>query len=173
MWLCGDCHVPYEKAWIVGERTGALQMLVGDYKFQHARAGYKDLGDLLLAVFPELPQETVIVPIPTVASHIRERGYDHTLLVAKYVAKVRHLELCQLLQRKTDTKQRQATATQRFSQAEQAFGIKDGRINPDVPYLLIDDVITTGATMKYASQILRKAGAKHVWIAAIARQTLD
>jgi len=169
MWLCDDCKVPYERAWVVGDREGVLQRVIGLYKFQRARDGYKVLGQLLLNTLPDLPPDTIIVPVPTVAGHIRERGYDHMLLIAKYVAKKRGLKIQRLLDRKTVTKQRQSTAAQRTSQAKQAFAIS-GVINPNIPYLLLDDVVTTGATIKYASLALRKAGAKHVWVAAIARQ---
>lgn len=172
MWLCKSCRTPYERAWLVGNRGGVLQRLIGDYKFQRAKSGYKDLGDLLLAVLPELPAETVIVPVPTVSSHIRERGYDHIMLIAKYISRSRGLKIQKLLYRRTDTKQRQATAGQRIAQAKEAFEVK-GNINPKIPYLLLDDVVTTGATIKYASEGLRAAGAKHIWVAAIARQTLD
>lgn len=43
-------------------------------------------------------------------------------------------------------------------------------VDADIPYLLIDDVITTGATIKCAVRALKKAGAKHVYVAALARQ---
>ena len=171
MWLCNLCNMPYQKAWVVGERDGVLQRLIGLYKFQRAKEGYKTLGDLLLSILPELTPGTIIVPVPTVSAHIRERGYDHMLLIAKYVAKKRNLELKRLLYRKTDTKQRQSSAVQRTKQAKQAFAVR-GEIMPDVPYLLLDDVITTGATIKYASQALREAGAINVWVAVIARQSL-
>jgi len=171
-WLCGKCQVPYEKAWVVGERDGPLQRLVGLYKFQRARAAYKSLGDLLLDILPELPAETVVVPIPTTPGRIRERGYDHMLLVARYVAKIRGLKCHRLIRRQTNTKQRQATASKRDLQAKNAFFVP-GKIDPDIPYLIVDDVVTTGATIKYASQALRDAGAKHVWVAVVARQTLD
>jgi ComF family protein len=172
MWLCADCRVPYERAWAVGNREGVLQRLIGLYKFERAKSGYKELGDLLLSSLPELPPETIIVPIPTVSGHVRERGYDHMLLIARYVAKKRGLRLQCLLERKTGTKQRQAGASQRESQAKRAFSV-NGVIDGSVPYLLLDDVITTGATLKYASKALVDAGANHVWVAVIARQTLD
>lgn len=172
MWLCKGCRVPYERAWAVGNREGVLQRLIGLYKFERARSGYKALGELLLNSLPELPPETIIVPVPTVSGHIRERGYDHMLLIAKYVAKKRGLKLQRLLERKTSTKQRQAGASQREVQAKRAFEVR-GVISKDVPYLLLDDVITTGATLKYASKALVDAGAKHVWVAVVARQTLD
>lgn len=172
MWLCNTCRAPYERVWVVGPREGALQRLIGLYKFERAKSAYKVLGDLLLKTLPELPPETVIVPVPTVSAHIRERGYDHMLLIAKYVARVRDLKCQQLLIRNTNTKQRQATARQRTAQAKQAFGV-NGAINSSIPYLLIDDVITTGATIEYAAKTLRNAGAKHVWVAVIARQILD
>jgi len=164
--------MPYARAWAVGERDGILQRLIGIYKFERTKSAHKVLGDLLLDVLPELPANTIIIPVPTVSSHIRERGYDHMLLIAKYVAKARGLQCKQLVCRLTNTKQRQATAKQRLAQAEQAFAV-DNQVDSTRPYLLLDDVITTGATVKYASQALCDAGAKHVWIAIIARQTLD
>jgi len=170
--LCSSCNVPYEKAWFVGDRQGVLQRLIGLYKFERARSGYKLLGDLLLESLPELPKDTVIVPVPTTNARIRERGYDHMLLVSRYLAKSLGIECQQLIRRNLNTKQRQANARQRMSQAKHAFRV-DSLLNKDIPYLLVDDIMTTGATVKYASQALRDAGAKHVWIAVIARQTLD
>ena len=170
--LCTSCQVPYEKVWVVGERAGALQRVIGLYKFERAKSAYKVLGDLLLEILPDLPDDTIIVPIPTVSSHIRERGYDHMLLIAKYIAKSRNLKYQTVLDRITTTKQRQSSAKKRALQAKNAFEVV-GKIDKNVPYLLIDDVMTTGATIKYASKTLQKAGANHVWVAIIARQTLD
>lgn len=172
MCLCNTCKVSYEQAWVVGRREGVLQRLVGLYKFERAKSAYKDLGGLLLDILPELPLETVVVPIPTTPSRIRERGYDHILLIARYFAKSRGLKCRQLITRQTNTKQRQASAKQRLEQAKRAFCVNSD-IDANIPYLLVDDVYTTGATIKYASQVLQKAGAKHIWVAIIARQTLD
>lgn len=170
-WLCQNCRVPYERAWVVGEREGVLQRLIGLFKFERAKSAYKPLADLLLDILSDLPVGTVVVPIPTTSSRIRERGYDHMLLVAKYVAGVRGLRCQQLVYRQANTKQRQATAKERDLQAKKAFIVKD-EIDADTPYLLVDDVMTTGATIKYAAKALRDAGAKHVWVAVIARQVL-
>jgi ComF family protein len=172
MWLCSDCKMPYERAWAVGIRAGILQRLIGLYKFERSRAAYKILGELLLAALPDLPLGTIVVPVPTVTSHIRERGYDHILLVANYISCLKGLQCEQLLSRITITKQRQATARQRTEQAKRAF-IANGKLDGNKNYLLIDDVVTTGATIKYAAKALRAAGAKHVWVAVIARQTID
>jgi ComF family protein len=170
-WLCKECHLPFSRAWVVGKRSGILQRLIGNYKFQRARSAYRDLGDLLIDILPDLPVDTVIVPVPTTPAHIRERGYDHTLLIARYLAKRLNLSCCQILHRVTDTKQRQSSAKQRDTQARLAF-VADKISNKDCPYLLLDDVITTGSTVKYASKALSKAGAKNIWVVAIAYQPL-
>lgn len=170
--ICASCHLPYSRAWCVGERQGSLQRLIGLYKFERVRSAYKDLGDLLSAAMPDLPAGVVIVPIPTVAAHIRQRGYDHTLLLARYIARKRQLPLQQLLVRLTKTTQRQESAAVREAQAKAAFAVK-GTVSKDSIYLLIDDVMTTGATLKYATKALQAAGATQVWVAVVARQTLD
>jgi ComF family protein len=170
--ICRDCHLPYQRAWCVGERHGALQRLIGDYKFVNAKAAYRTLGDLVDGTIPELPDNAVIVPVPTVNSHIRLRGYDHMKLIARYIARKRRLALRTCLHRHTATKQRQAGRQQRIHQARRAFycptPLDDSKV-----YILLDDVVTTGATVRYGAQALCAAGAKHVWVVAIARQPLD
>lgn len=170
--VCNRCVVPYARAWCVGERSGVLQRVIGGFKFQNVYAAYKPLADLLLDTLDELPAETVVVPVPTTAGHIRERGYDHTALLARRVAKIRQLTSRSVLCRVTTTKQRDASRAQRIAQAKKAFAVR-GYIDTTVPYLLIDDVVTTGATIHYAAKALRDAGAREVWVAVIARQPLD
>jgi len=164
--------VSYSRAWCVGERKDALQRLIGLYKFERVRSAYLVLGDLLVAVLPDLPDDVVVVPVPTVPSHIRQRGYDHTLLLARRLARSKHLKLSKVLIRATDTMQRHTGASQRRSQAERAF-IAGQTLDKNTTYLLVDDVVTTGATVNYAAKVLKNAGAGDVWVVAIARQTLD
>lgn len=156
----------------MGERSEALQRLIGQYKFQYAKSAYRDIGMLVDGRLPDLPDATVIVPVPTVGSHVRERGYDHTLLIARHIAKKRKLPLRQLIERRTNTKQRDATRSVRISQAKQAFEV-NVPADHNVPYLIVDDVVTTGATVQYAAQALWDAGARIIWVAVVARQPLD
>lgn len=170
--ICTECKVPYDRAWCVADRRDHLQRLVDGYKFTNAFAAYKPLADLLHERLPELPGDTVIVPVPTVASHIRQRGYDHMLLIARRFARLRHLSLETDLRRLTSTKQRDASRSQRIEQAKAAFACSK-QLSANATYLLLDDVMTTGATMRYAAQALRDAGASTVWCATISRQPLD
>lgn len=170
--LCGRCKVAYERAWCVGERADELQQLIKSFKFQRAKAAYRPLADLLSETLPELPKNTVIVPIPTLSSHIRQRGYDHTLLVARRLASSMNLHVEPVLRRQTATKQVGADRALRLEQARAAFSCNQ-TLKSDVPYLLVDDVITTGATLEYAARSLKKTGATVVWVAAVARQPLN
>jgi ComF family protein len=156
----------------VARRAAVLEKLINAYKFENAIAAHRFLGDLLLARLPDLPANVVIVPVPTINSHIRQRGYDHMRLIAKYVARRRGVRSASLLRRRTTTRQRDASRADRERQATEAY-IVAGRIDPAVPYLIIDDVATTGATLRHAARVLREAGAETIWVAAVARQPLD
>jgi ComF family protein len=170
--ICRDCKVPYARAWCVADRRDNLEKLINGYKFANTHAAYNVLADLLHERLPQLPANTVIVPIPTVGSHVRQRGYDHMLLIAKRLAKLRNLPISADLKRATTTKQREASRSKRIAQAKVAFTVTK-EFSPDITYLLIDDVVTTGSTMKYAAQKLLDAGAGAVWVATISRQPLD
>jgi predicted amidophosphoribosyltransferase len=59
-----------------------------------------------------------------------------------------------------------------MAQAKRAFRVA-GPLDDTKSYLVIDDVYTTGATIKYATKALYKAGARNIYVVVIARQTLD
>lgn len=170
--VCQGCSVAYDRAWCVGRRQDTLQHLIGNYKFTNAKAAHHSLALLLDKRLPLLPDTTIIVPIPTVSSHIRQRGYDHMLRMAKTLGRFRNIPVSTALERQTSTKQRDASRSVRIKQAKAAF-ICNRPLDPDVTYLLLDDVVTTGATVNYAAATLKAAGATTVWVATISRQPLD
>lgn len=162
------CSPAIERSWCAGEFSDGMERLIGAYKFNYAKAAYRPLGEVLLACLPQLPSDTVIVPIPTVRRHVRQRGYDHTMLLAQYIADKLSLRVDNLLVRATSDVQKGANRQQRQLQAKVAFGLSASP-QPDIPYLLIDDVVSTGFTMKYAARALSEAGSKKVWAGAVAR----
>ena len=170
--ICIKCHEPYQKAWCVGERRSVLEQLIDAYKFEHVKAAHRTFAELLDEALPLLPPETIVVPLPTVAPHIRQRGYDHMLLVARSFAKRRGLQLSTALRRVGANKQLGSSRKDRIAHAKSAYEVS-GELDPTVPYLLLDDVFTTGASLHYAALKLREAGAREIWVAVIARQPLD
>jgi predicted amidophosphoribosyltransferase len=113
-----------------------------------------------------------VVPTPTAPAHMRERGYDHMLLVAQYFALLRGLPLSQVIGKSNMATQHHSNRQARIAQAQSAFRVL-GVVSPGVTYVLLDDVVTTGSTVAEASRVLKEAGARTVWVGAIARQPLD
>jgi ComF family protein len=170
--ICPEHHMSYKKAWIVGVRCGTLQRLIGSLKFQNMKAAAENLASLLDARLPALPANTLIVPIPTTTAHIRQRGYDHLQLIAEHFAIKRGLPIARVLGRGNTATQHQADRTTRLEQAQSAFRLTES-IDPAATYLILDDVVTTGATIYEASRLLVQAGACFIFVGALARQPLD
>ena len=169
--ICYTCKTAYQHAWCVGERDDILKQVIDGYKFSRKKASYKILAELLDDIVPMLPRDTILVSVPTQSAHVRQRGYDHTQLIARELARLRKLVYRPLLSREHQLVQRGSTKVQRHQQASTAFRVHQ-HIDPEPPYLLIDDIVTTGATVKFAAQALQKSGAKIIMVAAIARQPL-
>ncbi len=168
--ICSNHKTTYQKAWCVGDRIDSLQRLIDAYKFERVRGAADSLAFLLNERLPVLPANTVIVPVPTIHRHVRQRGYDHTLLIAKQLAKLRGLTAKQLILRRDKIAQRGLTRQQRFGHAESAYYCLQDL--DQTPYLIVDDIVTTNATLKYCAQTLRDAGADTVWVGVVARQEL-
>jgi len=169
---CAGCDLPFSKAWITGVREAELSRVIGDFKWARTYEAHKSLAMLLDQTLPILPRSTIVLFIPTITHHKRIRGYDHAELIARSFAKMRGLQVRSVLGRKNNTVQHKATKSERQRQAEVAFTCKQQLIST-VPYLIIDDVVTTGSTIKAATRVLKGAGANEVWVAAIARQPLS
>lgn len=170
--ICVEHRKLYQDGWCVGPRDDVLEQLINGYKFGRKRANHLVLGELLGGVMAELPADAVLVPIPTIRRHIRQRGYDHALLIAQYIATGRGLKCTPLLRRRTQTVQLGASKKDRRKQAAVAFAC-DEMLDGERLYVLVDDVFTTGATMEYAAKELKRAGARHTAIAVATRQPLD
>lgn len=168
--LCGSCSEPYERAWCVGEHVDAIKSLVAELKFDRAASVARQLAALLDQAIDDLPTGTVVTSIPTHSAHIRRRGYDHARLIAREFAQRRGLRYRDLLKRQTQVEQRGANRANRMAQAKRAFTARFDDVHDTV--LLIDDVFTTGATVRNGAAVLRKAGAERVWVAVVARQPL-
>ncbi len=167
--VCPDCEMPFAGLWAFGWREGTLEKLVEQYKYQSVRAMGVELAELLDYAIPAsfAGTDIVVVPLPTIGRHVRERGLDHTLLLAKKLAWRRGWQCQQLLGRAMDTVQVGAKVSERAAQAQKAYMLR-GKIDPSLRYLLLDDVWTTGSTMLAAAKVLHAAGAKQIYGAVVA-----
>lgn len=119
----------------------------------------------------------VLVPLPTIRKHIRERGFDHTLRLCFELENFLQkrlddfgisAEYQSLLVRKNKTVQVGKEKKERVKQAEKAYGIREGvEIENKTLYILVDDVTTTGASLAAAKKILQ---AKQVWAAVLMKE---
>ncbi len=170
--LCRDCRENgvFDEFFCVGERAGILKRLVGDFKFNSERAAAKSIALVLDATLPHLTDNFTIVPIPTIAPHIRQRGFDHTKLVAKNVAKLRKVPAAtSLLERQSNSVQHGLSARDRRIAAQRAFAVAKNRRVPE-NVILFDDIYTTGATLTEAAKKLRAAGVKKIYGLVVCRQ---
>ncbi len=163
--FCRHC-----RGWCLTTRTGAVESIINDVKFRRTKSGVEALADILDDAMPACSSDIVLVPVPTAPSNIRRRGYDHMALIAKRLAKRRQLLYVPLLRRRTNVTQHFAkTAVQRREQAKAFFEIAKTP-DPHLTYVIIDDIYTTGSTLKAARKCLKDAGVKHIRLVAITRQ---
>ncbi|HEU0266257.1 MAG TPA: phosphoribosyltransferase family protein [Candidatus Saccharimonadaceae bacterium] len=148
--------------------------MVDAYKWDNCRDAATELGTVLVESLPKVPPDTRFVPIPTIAAHRRRRGYDHTKLMAEALVARCGGCVTPLLVRRTNSVQIGKSRTERLKQAKKAYTINTHyMVDRETPYVIVDDVYTTGATVNAAAHLLREAGAQNVWVAVATRQPLD
>ena len=166
---CPNCtHLP--PTFIAGNRNDLIGKLIHDLKFFSVRALTKPLAEIMNASLPPISHSVVIVPLPTISPHIRQRGLDHTLLIAKHLTNLRPgWQTLPLLLRANNTVQVGASKLDREIQATKAYMInKRLSIDKTSTYILLDDVWTTGSSMQAAYSKLQEAGATNIVMAILA-----
>lgn len=149
-----------------------LDYLVRRFKFHQDLVCGRTLTAILaeyLAHARELPPPDLIIPVPLHRDRLRERGFNQAWLLARELAG--HFQCpCpqELVIRKRATRaQSQLPAQQRHRNVRRAFAVTaDVRA---AHIALVDDVVTTGATVNEISRQLKRGGAEHVEVWAVAR----
>ncbi len=161
---CERCYkyTSLRYVWVAASYDGLLKDLVHLYKFERAKAASQRLADILDESAPFFYADTLITYVPTATSRVRERGYDHAKELAKAFAAKRNLPVASLLSRRGQTRQVGATRAERLEQLTGAFSPKHESKIKNASIILVDDIVTTGATLETAARTLRRAGAKSV-----------
>lgn len=124
------------------------------------------LADALVPML--LHRYVAVLALPAAPQRIRQRGYDQAVLLAQAVAQKLHVTYCAgLVRTRNTTAQARLTRSQRAANVAGAFQW-DGVV-PQGRVLLVDDICTTGATLREATRILHGVGFSDIDVAVVAR----
>lgn len=135
--------------------------LVWKLKFYGTQAAAAIITEYMLPLLTQ-GRGACLVPVPTASRRTRRRGYDQAKLLARELSRRSHLPYVDCLRRSGQSHQVGASRKDRLRQLETAFRIKPRAIMSNQAVMLVDDVITTGATLEAAAKALKKAGIRNV-----------
>ena len=168
---CQTCrqHSVLKAVYVRSSYTSLARDVIHKLKFNYARDAAKLIAVEIYRVLPSLPDNMVITHVPAVTTHIRQRGFDQSALIARELSKLTGLPHINALARLGQVRQVGANSSTRRSQLQGVFRPLSKSAYAGLPVLLIDDVTTTGSTIELAGLCLRQAGAASVSAAAFAQ----
>ena len=150
---------------VATEYRGRAAAVVRSVKYRNRRGAARHLGGLLAQrVMAAGHTPDVVTWAPTVERRRRQRGFDHAELIARSTARALGVPCVRLL-RRVDMSGPQAAAARAQRLQAPAFTARRSRASS---VLIVDDVVTTGATLAAASGALRTAGVSTVIPTAVA-----
>ena len=177
---CGEClhrQPPFESAFAPFLYAHPLDLLMTRLKFGRSLAAGRVLSGLwseaITQMAPALP--TLFVPVPLHASRLRERGYNQAVELLRPLSRSLKIPLAGSLLQRTRATPAQANldASARRRNLRGAFEFHVPALRGVAPaavhVALVDDVMTTGATLRECARVLRRAGIGRVDAWALAR----
>lgn len=153
-------------------KKGKSQKLLHQLKYKNKPEIGEEMGrlyGLLLAQNGYLGEWDVIVPVPLHPLKQKRRGFNQSEKFAVGLVKPLDVKVDNLLERKKFTEtQTKKSRLERLENVEEVFELRNGENILGLRILLVDDVITTGATLCACANVLLANGAKHVDLATIA-----
>jgi ComF family protein len=151
-------------------RTPPLAVAIQRLKYARRRALADALGHLLAERYPFAP-DAVLVPVPLHITRLRERGFNQAVLLARRLGRARGLPVASraLVRLRATHAQPGLGATARRRNLAGAFALRPGIAVARRPVVLVDDVLTTGATADACATVLLAAGAPRVDVYTVGR----
>jgi ComF family protein len=153
-----------------GDPRDVLARAVQRLKYHGDRSLAAPLAELLAAHYP-FPDDALVVPVPLHLSRLRARGYNQALLLARGLARRRGLACGPRVLVRTRATAEHATlgAEARRANVRDAFHLRGGMTLRHATVVLVDDVLTTGATADACTRVLYAAGARQVYVYTVGR----
>lgn len=175
---CGEClrrAPPFAAAFAAFVYAHPLDLLVAKLKFGRSLAAGRVLSELWLdaIVSRDIARPDLLVPVPLHPSRLRERGYNQALELARPLAQALRIPLAEKLLSRTKPTAAQTNldAKARRKNLRGAFALDAAAAalaGTPAHVALIDDVMTTGATLRECARVLERAGVARVdaWVLA-------
>ncbi len=153
---------------------GELRELFLSYKFQNQSHLYHAFAEILIKnekIYGNLKNYDIILPVPISKQRKKERGYNQSALIARKIAKQAGIFYApHVLQKiKHNAPQHTLGIKKRRENVQNAYIIKHPEIIQHKKVLLVDDIFTTGNTVKECSRVLQQAGVTEVSVLTIAK----
>lgn len=154
-------------------KGNAIQQLIHNFKYR----GHKNIGIFLgeelgneISGISALDDISFILPVPLHPKKQKKRGFNQSEVIAKGIAAKTNTEVNNsiLIRKSFSTTQTRKSKYERWENVESIFALKDEKAIENKHILLVDDVITTGATIEACVLCLLKAEGVRVSIAAVA-----
>lgn len=176
--LCQECHYHpprFTKAIAVARYEGIMRELIHKFKYAKEKILLDELANLLIKKWLEtnssLPLIDLIIPAPLYYKKLKERGFNQSELLAERLHKASGIpfEINNLIKIQPTPDQAGLDSVNRRKNLIDAFEVTRPQSIKDKNILLIDDVLTTGATASEIARTLKKNGAKGVYVLVLAR----
>jgi ComF family protein len=170
---CALCRLglqSFDAVYSYGSYEGSLRELIHLFKYGGVRPLAGSFGGLMLQALPRETAFDVIVPMPLHWIKQWRRGFNQSADLAREIGRKWNVPVRSLIRRKKATRpQAGLTNAKRRANMQGAFTITRGKPLAGLRVLLVDDVVTTGATASACARVLKRAGAAHVALLALAR----
>ena len=171
---CRNSNLPYKKAYAPFNYSGVIRRMIVNYKDRHNPWLYTYISTFLIDYAKGMALTAdYIAYVPSSDKALLQRGFEHNKKVAESLANALGIELIEPLKRVFQKKDsRNLTTEERYANVRGAFVVKedfDKTALIDKNILLIDDVMSSGATITTCAQVLKLNGAKEINLLTLAR----
>lgn len=175
--ICANCFKKsfnFDRAFSCCLYEGVLRDLIRAFKYKNKDYLGAALSKPMIEFIKKynLPMNSIdsIIAVPLSKAKGREREYNHAFILGSYLAKEfnKNILANALIRHKNTRSQTEFKDEERFLNVQGAFSIINSAGIKGKNILLVDDVLTTGATCSEASKVLKNAGANKVYVLTLA-----